>query len=405
MCSNRRATTASSARARTTRAHRRRSPSPTRSSAVSGSARRAPLRRAVRLERSLQLDGVRGHDPVDTPVDELAPVLRAVDVLVAEPGVHRVPGLVGAGDVVRGRDVEELVAELERDRELEGDASLGGWAAVQDPAGYAGDARRDADGGLELVEAIDGGLLERDHDEVVPVHTRELPGERFGVVDVLGGLLVLGAPLDLDVDGRLRKGLQHGSQGRDAEVGRLEALGRAALAGGDAAERVRVRPAVMGVVLGAVRREPVAGVEGLDLRQRLLGDETAPVGRAVDAGVVHDDDLVVARDADVELEHVGAGAVALRNAYSVLDGNSSSPPWWAMFSTRRFIHGFASCPAGAGAASSPIRATRARGTTRRRISARHGTRGRRETGRVSRPAKLRMTGAPRGRGGRRDRSA
>ena len=35
------------------------------------------------------------------------------------------------------------------------------------------------------------------------------------------------------------------------------------------------------------------------------------------------------------------------NAYSVFDGNSSSPPWWAMFSTRRSSHGLPCAAAGA----------------------------------------------------------
>ena len=35
-----------------------------------------------------------------------------------------------------------------------------------------------------------------------------------------------------------------------------------------------------------------------------------------------------------------------RNAYSVFDGNSSSPPWCAMFSTRFFSHGFCAPRAG-----------------------------------------------------------
>src|SRR6476469_3808505 len=45
-----------------------------------------------------------------------------------------------------------------------------------------------------------------------------------------------------------------------------------------------------------------------------------------------------------------------RNAYSVLDGNSSSPPWCAMFSTRCFSQGFCA-PAPAGMSASAARAS------------------------------------------------
>jgi hypothetical protein len=86
------------------------------------------------------------------------------------------------------------------------------------------------------------------------------------------------------------------------------ALKRAALAGRHAPERVRTRREVVAVVVGSVGREPVPGVEAVNLLRRLLGDQPRPVGRAINARVVHDDDLVVARDADVELEHVGTGA-------------------------------------------------------------------------------------------------
>ena len=43
-------------------------------------------------------------------------------------------------------------------------------------------------------------------------------------------------------------------------------------------------------------------------------------------------------------------ASARWNAYIVFDGNSSSPPWWAMFSGVCFSHGFvaAEAPAGSG---------------------------------------------------------
>src|SRR5215217_7862272 len=59
-------------------------------------------------------------------------------------------------------------------------------------------------------------------------------------------------------------------------------------------------------------------------------------------------------------------ATALRKAYSVFEGNSSSPPWWAMFSGARFwIHRFA---APAGEAESPIRT----GTSAARPSRRMG---------------------------------
>src|SRR4051812_5361886 len=45
---------------------------------------------------------------------------------------------------------------------------------------------------------------------------------------------------------------------------------------------------------------------------------------------------------------------AERNAYIVLDGNSSSPPWWAMFSGRDSSHGLVAAPAaGAPPAAAP----------------------------------------------------
>ncbi|UUY06397.1 hypothetical protein LRS13_25095 [Svornostia abyssi] len=57
---------------------------------------------------------------------------------------------------------------------------------------------------------------------------------------------------------------------------------------------------------------------------------------------------------------------ACSNAYIVLDGYSSSPPWWAMFSGRRSSQGFVAAEAGAAlsAMAEPSRTAR-RG--RRRI--------------------------------------
>jgi hypothetical protein len=60
---------------------------------------------------------------------------------------------------------------------------------------------------------------------------------------------------------------------------------------------------------------------------------------------------------------------AFRKAYSVFEGNSSSPPWCAMFSTRRCSQGFAVPPAGAGVASRPIKAATASRIIRWRIPA------------------------------------
>ena len=46
----------------------------------------------------------------------------------------------------------------------------------------------------------------------------------------------------------------------------------------------------------------------------------------------------------------------LRNAYSVFEGNSSSPPWCAMLSGRVFwIHGFAACAEATGTATAMAR--------------------------------------------------
>src|SRR6185295_7604997 len=49
------------------------------------------------------------------------------------------------------------------------------------------------------------------------------------------------------------------------------------------------------------------------------------------------------------------------NAYIVFDGNSASPPWWAMLSTRRCSHGFCA-EAGAALSSRNVsaRATRSK---------------------------------------------
>ncbi len=56
------------------------------------------------------------------------------------------------------------------------------------------------------------------------------------------------------------------------------------------------------------------------------------------------------------------------NAYIVFEGNSDSPPWWAMLSTRRSSHGFwAEAPAGRSAsaarASSGVSRARRTGAT------------------------------------------
>src|SRR5690242_9417687 len=51
------------------------------------------------------------------------------------------------------------------------------------------------------------------------------------------------------------------------------------------------------------------------------------------------------------------------NAYIVFDGNSSSPPWWAMLSTRRWSHGFCA-EAGAALSSRRISASVTRSKVR-----------------------------------------
>src|SRR4051794_35650682 len=58
-----------------------------------------------------------GHHAVDAPAQELLPGGARLAV-VAEPRVPRVAVLVGAPDVVRRRDVQELAAELVGDRQL-----------------------------------------------------------------------------------------------------------------------------------------------------------------------------------------------------------------------------------------------------------------------------------------------
>jgi hypothetical protein len=48
------------------------------------------------------------------------------------------------------------------------------------------------------------------------------------------------------------------------------------------------------------------------------------------------------------------------NAYIVFEGNSSSPPWWAMSSGVVSIHGLVAAPAAGAAISSATTASRAR---------------------------------------------
>ena len=115
----------------------------------------------------------------------------------------------------------------------------------------------------------------------------------------------------------------------------------------------------------ATRRAPASGdvpvgrVELLDLGQRALDDGPGAVRRAVERRVVHDDELAVLRQVDVDLEPVGAAVRATgANAYSVLLGSSSSPPWWAKFMTRSASHGFSWAEAGAARASEASRARR-----------------------------------------------
>ncbi len=55
---------------------------------------------------------------------------------------------------------------------------------------------------------------------------------------------------------------------------------------------------------------------------------------------------------------------AFLNAYIVFDGNSSSPPWWAMFHGRDWRHGLVAESAGAAAKASSA-ATRIGRTSRR----------------------------------------
>ena len=86
----------------------------------------------------------------------------------------------------------------------------------------------------------------------------------------------------------------------------LEALGRAALPGGDAPEPVGLAGQVARVVVRAGLGEPVRGVQSLDLAQRLGLDRAGAVGLAVDRGVVQHHHLVVLGHADVQLQHVRA---------------------------------------------------------------------------------------------------
>ena len=159
--------------------------------------------------------------------------------------------------------------------------------------------------GHELVEAVDGLLLEGDDDEVAALGGLQRPRQRVGVREVLVERLGLRAALDLDVDRRVREGAQDLLQRRDAEVGGGEALRRLALAGRDAAQAIGRARAVVAVGVAAAG-EPVGGVELAQLRQRERRDGAVAVGRAVDRRVVHDDDLAVLGHPDVELEHVGA---------------------------------------------------------------------------------------------------
>lgn len=51
---------------------------------------------------------------------------------------------------------------------------------------------------------------------------------------------------------------------------------------------------------------PDAGIEFLDLRERFLQNRSSPVRGAVDGCIVHDDQVVVRRDLEVEFEPVDA---------------------------------------------------------------------------------------------------
>ncbi len=118
--------------------------------------------------------------------------------------------------------------------------------------------------GHQLVEAVHRRLLERDDDQVAALGVLEQRREHLGVLDVLGVGLGRRAALDLDVDRRAREGAHHLTQSGHSEVGGAEALGRLAVAGGDAAEAVGLAPQVVAVVVTRARREPVGGVEALE---------------------------------------------------------------------------------------------------------------------------------------------
>jgi hypothetical protein len=95
------------------------------------------------------------------------------------------------------------------------------------------------------------------------------------------------------------------AQRRHAEVGLREPLRRAALAGRHAAQVIGLAGARVAVGVVAAG-EPVGGVEPAQLPERERRHGAMAVRRAIDRGVVHDDDLAVLGHADVELEHVGA---------------------------------------------------------------------------------------------------
>ena len=148
-----------------------------------------------------------------------------------------------------------------------------------------------------------GRLVERDDDHVAAARARELAAEELGVGQELRGIVV--APLDLDVDRRVRERAHDLGERRHAEVARLEAARRAAVAAADAAQRVAPRRQALDRV--AAGDEVERRVEPLHLGEREVGQVARALGRAVDGPVVHHDELAVGGPAHVELEHVRAG--------------------------------------------------------------------------------------------------
>ena len=170
---------------------------------------------------------------------------------------------------------------------------------------------RDVDPRDQLVEAVDRRLLEGDDDQVAPARcssagaraprrSRRTPRSSSSGVRPLISTLI-------GVCGKAR--ITSGSVGtrKSAALKPLGALRRRSRCRGSGRRDAAVVVAVVVLLAG---REPVRGVQALDLLERLRRDRAVAVGLAVDGGVVHHDHLAVLRHADVQLEHVGAGAHA-----------------------------------------------------------------------------------------------